>query len=80
MIFIDDVEARPDTRIEFSQMVIEEEKEAEEAEIFFIVEDMPDFQGGGQDAFRQVDCSKISAILKLLLKTVFREESSYNLW
>jgi periplasmic protein TonB len=52
-IFIDDVEARKDTRIEFSQMVIEEEEEAVEAEIFFIVEDMPDFQGGGQDAFRR---------------------------
>ncbi len=52
-LFIDDVEARADTRIEFSQMVIAEEEEAEEAEIFFIVEDMPDFQGGGQDAFRQ---------------------------
>jgi periplasmic protein TonB len=50
-LFIDDVEARADTRIEFSQMIIEEE--AEEQEIFFIVEDMPDFQGGGQDAFRR---------------------------
>lgn len=51
-LFIDDVEARADTRIEFSQIVMEEEEE-EEAEIFFIVEDMPDFQGGGQDAFRR---------------------------
>ncbi|MFP4365781.1 MAG: energy transducer TonB [Bacteroidales bacterium] len=51
-LFIDDVEARADTRVEFSQMVMEEEEEEEEAEIFFIVEDMPDFQGGGQDAFR----------------------------
>jgi periplasmic protein TonB len=52
-LFIDDVEARADTRIDFSQMVFEEETEAEEAEVFFIVEDMPDFQGGGQDAFRR---------------------------
>lgn len=52
-LFIDDVEARADTRIEFSPMVMEEEEEAEEEEIFFIVEDMPDFQGGGQDAFRK---------------------------
>ncbi len=51
-IFIEDVEARADTRIEFSQIMVQEEEEAEEAEIFFIVEDMPDFQGGGQDAFR----------------------------
>jgi periplasmic protein TonB len=52
-LFIDDVEARADTRIEFSEMVMEDEEEAEEEEIFFIVEDMPDFQGGGQDAFRK---------------------------
>jgi periplasmic protein TonB len=51
-LFIDDVEARADTRIEFAQIMMEEEEE-EEAEIFFIVEDMPDFQGGGQDAFRR---------------------------
>ncbi len=52
-LFIDDVEARADTRIDFTQMVFDDEEEAEEQEIFFIVEDMPDFQGGGQDAFRQ---------------------------
>ena len=51
-LFIDDVEARADTRIEISRMIVEEEEEVGEAEIFFIVEDMPDFQGGGQDAFR----------------------------
>ncbi len=51
-LFIDDVEARADTRVEFSRMIMEEEEE-EEAEIFFVVEDMPDFQGGGQEAFRR---------------------------
>lgn len=51
-LIIDDVEARADTRIEFNEMVMEEE-EAAEQEIFFIVEDMPDFQGKGQDGFRQ---------------------------
>ncbi len=51
-LFIIDVEARPETRIEFAQIVMEEAEEAAEEEIFFIVEDMPDFQGGGQDAFR----------------------------
>ncbi|TVR74305.1 MAG: energy transducer TonB [Marinilabiliales bacterium] len=52
-LFIDDVEARADTRIDFTGMVFDEEDEAEEQEIFFIVEDMPDFQGGGQDGFRK---------------------------
>lgn len=51
-LIIDDVEARADTRVEFSQMIMEEEEEAE-PEIFFVVEDMPDFQGGGQEAFRR---------------------------
>jgi periplasmic protein TonB len=51
-LFIEDVEARADTRIEVSRMIVEEEEEVAEAEIFFIVEDMPDFQGGGQDGFR----------------------------
>ena len=31
---------------------VEVEEEEEEAEIFFIVEDMPSFQGKGQDGFR----------------------------
>lgn len=53
-LFIDDVEARPDTRVAFAPIIMQEqEEEATEAEIFFIVEDMPDFQGGGQDAFRK---------------------------
>jgi periplasmic protein TonB len=51
-LFIDDVEARADTRIEFSQIFLPEEEVAEQ-EIFYIVEDMPDFQGKGQDGFRQ---------------------------
>ncbi len=50
-LFIDDAEARADTRVDFSRMIFDEEEE--EAEVFFIVEDMPDFQGGGQDAFRR---------------------------
>ena len=49
---IDDVEVREDTRIEFTQIMVMGEEEAVEQEIFFIVEDMPDFQGKGQDGFR----------------------------
>jgi periplasmic protein TonB len=52
-IFIDDVEARADTRIEMSQIIMQEEEEAAEQDFFYIVEDMPDFQGKGQDGFRQ---------------------------
>jgi periplasmic protein TonB len=52
-IFIDDVEARHDTRIEFRHMVISDDDEPEDDEFFYFVEDMPDFQGGGQEAFRQ---------------------------
>ncbi len=51
-LIIDDVETIQD-RIDFSHMLFDADSEAEDAEVFFIVEDMPDFQGGGQDAFRR---------------------------
>jgi periplasmic protein TonB len=51
-LFIDDVEARPETRIDFRQIEMEEE-EIDDDKIFVIVEDPPDFQGKGQDGFRQ---------------------------
>ncbi len=51
-IFIEDVEARADTRIEFSQMILEEAEEAEQPDFFVIVEDMPEFQGGDHEGFR----------------------------
>ena len=52
-IFIDDVEARPDTRIDFQQMVLLDDDDTEEEDFFYFVEDMPDFRGGGQEAFRE---------------------------
>ena len=47
---LEDFEVDQDTEVEI--MEFEEEAEDEEAEIFFIVEDMPSFQGKGQDGFR----------------------------
>jgi protein TonB len=47
---IEDVEADQDDEVEIVEY--EEEEEEEEAEVFFIVEDMPSFQGKGQDGFR----------------------------
>lgn len=46
----DDMEADEDMSIDF--VPFEEEEEAEE-EVFFIVEDMPKFQGGGKEKFRE---------------------------
>ncbi len=45
-----DIEADEDMAIDFVPFV--EEEEAEE-EVFFIVEDMPQFQGGGKEKFRE---------------------------
>ena len=45
----DDMEADEDMSIDF--VPFEEEEEADE-EVFFIVEDMPMFQGGGKEKFR----------------------------
>lgn len=46
---IEDFEASQDEEIEIIAM---EEEEEEEAEVFFIVEDMPTFQGGSLENFR----------------------------
>lgn len=46
---LEDFEASQDEEIEVIAM---EEEEEEEAEVFFIVEDMPTFQGGGLESFR----------------------------
>lgn len=51
-----DFEVSQDTEIEimkFTEFGQETEEEEEEAEIFFIVEDMPDFRGEGQEGFRK---------------------------
>ncbi len=47
---LDDFEVDQETEVEIKEY--EEEEEADDAEIFFIVEDMPSFQGKGQDGFR----------------------------
>jgi len=49
---LDDFEVDQNTEVEIMEYV-EVEEEEEEAEIFFIVEDMPSFQGKGQDGFRE---------------------------
>ena len=46
---IEDFEASQDEEIE---VMVMEEEEDEEAEVFYIVEDMPTFQGGGKEEFR----------------------------
>lgn len=46
---IEDFEASQDDEIE---IIVMEEEEEEEAEVFYIVEDMPQFQGEGLEAFR----------------------------
>lgn len=50
-LILEDTEIDMETEVEIIEFNIEEE-EAEEAEIFFIVEDMPSFQGKGQEGFR----------------------------
>lgn len=51
-LILEDTEIDMETEVEAIEFNIEEE-EAEEAEIFYIVEDMPSFQGKGQEGFRQ---------------------------
>lgn len=47
---LDDLEA--DQNLEIDIVEYEDEEEAEEEEVFFIVEDMPSFNGQGMDGFR----------------------------
>ena len=49
-LIIEDAEA--DQNMEIEIVEFEEEEEVAEEEVFFIVEDMPSFQGKGQDGFR----------------------------
>lgn len=49
-IIIEDVDA--DTEFEFEFLANEEDEESDKEEIFYIVEDMPSFQGQGQEGFR----------------------------
>jgi protein TonB len=50
-LIIEDAEA--DQNMEIEIVEFEEEEEVAEEEVFFIVEDMPSFQGQGQEGFRQ---------------------------
>jgi len=50
-LILDDTEADQDTEIEIFEFA-EEEEEVNEMEVFFVVEDMPTFQGQSSDAFR----------------------------
>ena len=51
-LMIDDVEADQDQQVEIVEFE-EEEEASDEGEVFFIVEDMPKFRGGGIQKFRQ---------------------------
>ena len=50
-LILDDTEADQDTEIDIVEFD-EEEEEVNEQEVFFVVEDMPTFQGQSSDAFR----------------------------
>jgi protein TonB len=50
-LIIDDAEADQNMQIEIVEF--SEEEEVAEEEVFFIVEDMPSFQGAGQEGFRE---------------------------
>ncbi len=50
-LILDDTEADQDTKIEIVEFD-EEDEEVNEQEVFFVVEDMPTFQGKSSDAFR----------------------------
>ncbi len=50
-LLLDDTEADQDTEIEIFDFN-EDEEEVNEAEVFFVVEDMPTFQGQSSNAFR----------------------------
>jgi protein TonB len=57
-INIEDVEATQDMAINMNDFSMNEE-EAPEEEVFYIVEDMPKFQGGGPDKFREYIASHL---------------------
>ena len=51
-IDMQDMEADQNTKMEITDVVIDDEQQVQEAEVFLIVEDMPKFQGGSADDFR----------------------------
>jgi protein TonB len=50
-LIVEDAEATQDMQVEIVEFT--EEEEVAEEEVFFIVEDMPSFQGAGQEGFRE---------------------------
>lgn len=52
-LILEDTEADQETEIEIVEFDYEEEEEGDEQEVFFVVEDMPTFQGEGKEAFRR---------------------------
>lgn len=50
-LILDDTDVDQDTKVEIVEFE-EEEEEVNEQEVFFVVEDMPTFQGQSSDAFR----------------------------
>ncbi|MGM0550150.1 MAG: energy transducer TonB [Bacteroidota bacterium] len=51
-LILDDTEADQNTQVEIAEFDMGEEEEEEEPEVFYVVEDMPTFQGKNKDAFR----------------------------
>ncbi|MFP4620017.1 MAG: energy transducer TonB [Bacteroidales bacterium] len=50
---LEQTEADEDTEVSIDAFAEEEEEEEEEKKVFVVVEDMPEFKGGGINAFRQ---------------------------
>jgi len=51
-LVLDDLESDQDEEVQILDFEVTDEEEEEEAEIFFIVEDMPSFKGQGLNGFR----------------------------
>jgi periplasmic protein TonB len=59
-VFIEDVEVTSSTRIEFNQFSLPSEEVSDEPIMFFLIEDKPEFMGGGEDEFRKWVLSNVS--------------------
>ncbi|MGF1583762.1 MAG: energy transducer TonB [Bacteroidales bacterium] len=59
-LYIEDVEATANTRIEITQFSMPTEEVSDEPILFFLIEDKPEFMGGGQEAFRDWVLSNLS--------------------
>lgn len=59
-LYIEDVEATANTRIEITQFSMPTEEVSDEPILFFLIEDKPEFMGGGEEAFRKWVLSNLS--------------------